>query len=274
MGADNRQVLLRLARQRPAPNRLRPRERAEQTELATQQESPAQVVDETARWWKRIPWVMLGTVISVIVGIGSLAFTGVATFYGALVAQDQLEQSRETAKQASREQAMRVTYWADREQDEPMKLHIMNRSPDPVTNVYLAVEILLKDESNKRLEVPDHMYADRVLLYDVLPSVGPCTELVIDPGALRYGKKPRALPTSQVYIEARWIFFRDRDGMSWRRDDNALEPDEALEEVGRGEISISPVVKGEEDNLEWVTASLAGGPTVQQAASCDRPTSG
>ncbi len=46
-----------------------------------------------------IPWVHVGAVAGAIAAIGGVIFTGVATYYSALVASDQLQQSRDDAEQ-------------------------------------------------------------------------------------------------------------------------------------------------------------------------------
>ena len=45
------------------------------------------------RWWERDNWAQIGTVVAVLVGAGTLLFTGIATLFQARVAEDQLEQS-------------------------------------------------------------------------------------------------------------------------------------------------------------------------------------
>lgn len=115
----HRHVRLRLARQRPGPDRMRPRARDE-----PQTQSP----------WRRIPWTHLGAVIGALAAIGGLIFTAVATYYSAAVSSDQLQQSREDAEREERAQASRVSFWFATEAS-GRRLHVMNRSPDPVTEV-------------------------------------------------------------------------------------------------------------------------------------------
>ncbi|WP_372348564.1 hypothetical protein [Streptomyces sp. KL116D] len=45
--------------------------------------------------------------------IGGLVFTAVATYFNAVVAQDQLTQSQADAERDRRGQAMRVSYWTE-----------------------------------------------------------------------------------------------------------------------------------------------------------------
>lgn len=66
---------------------------------------------ERAPWWRRVRWVHVGAVIGALAAIGGLLFTAASTYYGARVANDQLQQSQEDAEQATRGQARRVTYW-------------------------------------------------------------------------------------------------------------------------------------------------------------------
>lgn len=99
---QQRRVRLRLARQSTAPARVRARVRDDQ-------QSP----DPETETRKRIPWVHIGTVAGAVAAIGSLTFTGVATYYGAVVAQQQLDQARGDDEKQVRDQAARVTFWGD-----------------------------------------------------------------------------------------------------------------------------------------------------------------
>ncbi|MFI2300155.1 hypothetical protein ACH5AL_15130 [Actinacidiphila glaucinigra] len=73
-----------------------------------------------------------------IAGISTLLFTGIATYYGARVSADQLEQSREDAEQKTREQATRISFWSENRKDQHL-VHLVNRSPDPLFDAYFRI---------------------------------------------------------------------------------------------------------------------------------------
>lgn len=138
-------------------------------------------------------------------------FTGVATYYGALVSRDQLEQSRDEIQREARDQASRVSYWTEFRHgtDKPVKrLHVMNRSPDPVTEV----QSLLWTRPNDGRTVLE------------LPTLAPCSETIIDVTLWTddsdqdagLGRIPGSRPA------ARFLVFRDRDGVRWKRDEAGL----------------------------------------------------
>ncbi|MBC2906211.1 hypothetical protein [Streptomyces cupreus] len=124
--------------------------------------------------------VKAGTVITIVVSLLGLLLTGIGTLYGALVAQDQLEQSQEDAEAKRRAQAARVSYWADRQQDGTWRVHVMNRSPDPIANVGLGFEAHF---------VPG--LRESVAFTVRVPSVPPCSDMVVEQEALRYIDLPR-----------------------------------------------------------------------------------
>uniref|UniRef100_A0AAU1I9I2 Uncharacterized protein n=1 Tax=Streptomyces sp. NBC_00180 TaxID=2903632 RepID=A0AAU1I9I2_9ACTN len=187
--------------------------------------------EQAKRWWRRIPWIAICTVLTALIGIASLAFTGVATFYGAEVAKDQLDQSREQADEETRWQASRVTYWIDAASRTP-SVHIMNRSPDPVSQVSMAFFVRLPD-------------GEQNLLFPVaVGELPPCSELVISMSALRYSKgtawnkeswyfpvagRTTSLVADQSVPHGAWFDgvprfdFVDREGVDWNRSDGDLE---------------------------------------------------
>lgn len=111
----------------------------------------------------------IGTVVGAVAAIGSLVFTGVATYYGAVVAQQQLEQAREDNEQRVQDQAARVTFWERNRfwahgggRDRPRagagrqgSLHLVNRSPDPVTNISVFIDTVYKGEDGLLLLADD-----------------------------------------------------------------------------------------------------------------------
>lgn len=159
---EQRRVRLRLARRRTTPDRVRARVRQEplqpqpDTEPEPQPESRPEpeprsarnrwwrrVAERVGRWRRRVPWVHVGAVSGAITAIGSLAFTGVATYFSAVVASDQLEQSEKAADQQAKAQAVQVAAWDEAPQGEQPRVSVMNRSADPVTTVtlYFALDV-------------------------------------------------------------------------------------------------------------------------------------
>ncbi|WP_432040438.1 hypothetical protein, partial [Streptomyces cucumeris] len=160
-----RHIRLRLARQRPAPTRVRARVRGDQQQPEAER-APDPVPGHP--WWKRIPWVHIGTLIGALAAIGSLIFTGIATYFGARVSQDQLEQSREDSERDARSQAMRVSYWFEGDYTDAPVLHVMNRSPDPVNAVVVMYELDIypADESEPETKANVHL---------IIGSLAPCS---------------------------------------------------------------------------------------------------
>jgi hypothetical protein len=153
-------------------------------------------------WWRQIPWIAIGTVLTVVAGIGTLGFTGVATYYDARVAADALDQSREDAADKERSQAVLVSAWVEGSSLSSMSLHVINRSPDPVSFVSIRVSI---------------SYRSKGVRYDYLSwsetSLPPCTERVY---------RGRQLATPQVgevgpALQLGSILFVDRHGDGWER---------------------------------------------------------
>lgn len=241
----HRHARLRLARQRPAPDAVRARVRAEEP-------SPA--------WWRRVPWIGIGTVLTAIGAVGGLIFTGIATYYGALISADQLQQSREDSGKESRAHAAAVSYWAEgREAD--WTLHLQNRSPDPVP--WARVAIIVSADTELSLKDP-HAASDIVQYALVTTRLAPCTELIYSPKQLdkviyvrssRPGRPEKTTVRKVLQLTAvEYAIFSDRDGKVWKRTDRALEP-----------WSGDPAKAG--------TMTLWGGelidePQVQRAAAC------
>ncbi|MFF0134221.1 hypothetical protein ACFYTG_52925 [Streptomyces mirabilis] len=201
-----RRARLRLARHRTVPTRVRARVQDDQREPEPEPQPEPDPEPEARRpWWNRIPWVHVGTVVGALAAIGGLIFTGVATYYGAAVSKDQLNQAREDAQRDAREQALRVSYWVEQE---PTKgtviLHFANRSLDPVTNVtmlYSGIGVTTLNEVGAIM----------------LPAVAPCTELSWTL------EKRRAHWVSLDSPIVKWARFIDRGGKRWERTSSGLK---------------------------------------------------
>ncbi|MEV7001737.1 hypothetical protein AB0N62_29120 [Streptomyces sp. NPDC093982] len=113
-----------LAQRRPAPARVQARRRAPGPSTS----------------WLRIDWAKASAVVAVVAAIAGLLLTGISTFYGALVAREQLGQAREDARIRAEDQASKVTFWVeDRDLKNGHLLHVMNRSPDAITRVHVLI---------------------------------------------------------------------------------------------------------------------------------------
>ncbi|MGD6749156.1 hypothetical protein [Streptomyces sp. BH105] len=162
-----------------------------------------------------------------MIGIGTLAFTGVATYFSALVAGDQLDQSREVEETKAKEQASKVTTWRD---PKGKRLHLQNRNPEPVSDVGLAVDYM---DSHMR----------KITYWIYYPDIPPCSDTVHDFNDARYRRVstwPQAriigsLPRASEIAERDWkkagppgaflntrLEFLDPEGSQWVRVDGAL----------------------------------------------------
>ncbi len=238
-----RRTRLRLTRQRPAPIRVRARERTEEPESGLS--------------FGRLNLLTLGAVVTIVASIGGLVTTAVGTIWSARVAADQLEQSREQAEEKQREQAARVSFWVGRGQKGEGRLNVMNRSADPVANVGIAFMVVEGDTSRGPV-------AFRV----ILPSLPPCSSVIIEGKSLKYAKadsqKERGtywlpvteandfglnlkdLPDYAAFDQAA-IDFQDRDGTYWVRQDGRLIKNETLSiehtPAGSGRVVGEPLVQ-------------------------------
>ncbi|MFI6494768.1 hypothetical protein [Streptomyces sp. NPDC050564] len=174
---------------------------------------------KSRRWWRRIPWKKWGTAAGVLGAIGTLAFTGVATYYQASVSKDQLKQSKADTKRAIRNQGMHITYWTDRGPDGSQNFHVMNSSPDPVINVIVSFAVAIVPEKpdsqpRKGESLPAFMFeAD-------LPGLAPCSALVFTAGMLTYRDahgRNRVRPPDNWPLFGRGIQFTDSAGQTWLR---------------------------------------------------------
>ncbi|GAA1501165.1 hypothetical protein [Streptomyces synnematoformans] len=212
---EEQRVRLRAARQRV--RRVRPRERDE-----------GEHAPRRPGRWDLATW---GTVITIAVGLAGLLLTGIGTFYGAWVARDQLEQSREDAETKRRAHATRVSTWADRKPDGTWRVHVANRSPDPVTGIGVSFEAFFDDPDNRQVSIPV-----------AWPSIPPCAELVIEQETLRHWDR-RTVPGREVSffgplqgrltdvrklaatperVVVHGVQFTDRNGVLWSREEEGL----------------------------------------------------
>ncbi|NEC31023.1 hypothetical protein G3I20_31615 [Streptomyces sp. SID8111] len=264
---QQRRTRLRLARQRAAPAWVRTRARA-----GAEQEPG-----------RRFSWVTLGAALGGIAAIGSLGFTGIATYYGARVAADQLEQSREDSERQERTQAKTFSYWTQFDGSRST-FHIQNRSPDPipVVNVDLYMAAYRKPSSGPDLVLPDGTVLSQEAGRDEGPvqhkavlrlhasHLAPCVELVYATeelsrfdGASALGGGPDDYELRlQTVIRASFV---DREGQRWERTATSLKKTPAatvLDEVDHHLVTLPG------GKAKVVAYSLAK-PKTRKAAACD-----
>ncbi|MGQ4386591.1 hypothetical protein [Streptomyces sp. SAS_270] len=213
----------------------------------------------------------MGAALGALAAIGGLVFTAVATYYSAVVSQDQLQQSREDAERERRSQAMRVSLWTEDQVANNMRLHIMNRSPDPVTDVSAGFLVRKGAWGDDSADEPGRYGG----LYVDLPNLPPCSEMIVKPESLRWhvpnGTSPRELPAdARVFIE--WMGFVDRDSNRWLRQDGALLP--FLENVPDGVTKVEVRPDSREEGTVPILAFEPNGEVdgrlpMQRAASCE-----
>ncbi|MFJ2060517.1 hypothetical protein ACIOMM_31910 [Streptomyces sp. NPDC087908] len=186
---------------------------------------------------KHVPRVLIitGAVITILASVAGLLTTGVATFYSASIARAQLRQSQEAAEEKRREHAARVSYWVDVRADGTPRLHLTNRSPDPISNATMLFD------TNHPGIVDEHRPATWQVIFIVkVPSVPPCSDLVFTSKEMRFGANesvthpadghPLPDPLGAQWraygappnITTRWVTYTDRDGTLWQRDGSGL----------------------------------------------------
>jgi hypothetical protein len=241
---EEQRVRLRLARQRPG--RVRERERAEET---TQPKRPSQ--------WRDI---------TVVGGLVSVLFGAAVALWTVRAAQDQLDQSRKADAQEARAHASRVSTWAMQEKDGKWRIHVMNRSPDPIGNVYLTFQV-----------VPAGM--QQVAWGVMLSSVPPCSDMTFRQDQLGYdedrppfdpeswpefstfstpergkpsGKRWHSLADADPWMLSGAVGFTDREGVPWMRANGRLVQTDA------------PL-----PNLPGIQGDVVGLPAVRAMDGCD-----
>ncbi|MET7944133.1 hypothetical protein [Streptomyces sp. NPDC005302] len=151
--------------------------------------------------------------------IGSLLFTGIATYYSAVIARQQLDQAREDSENDARSQAARITFWMEEgSMTEGRAVHLVNRSPDAVTDADILLGTTYKGGE-----------------YELrLPSSGipPCTEAIFKSAEMSALITSNAIGEVDLadftWWEADLLAFTDRAGQKWVRTATSLQaPEEA-----------------------------------------------
>ncbi|MFJ5046380.1 hypothetical protein [Streptomyces sp. NPDC088719] len=147
-------------------------------------------------------------------------FTGIATYYSAKIASEQLQQSRDDAEKKERAQAEQVSFYVGGGPS-GREVHIVNRSLDPI---YSPKLLYSNSAYNTEHSASPH------LGYRITGGrdVGPCSELVFDfsdPASPDVALHPE-LEGPTVALAS----FTDRAGKRWYRTPTELttQPDRML----------------------------------------------
>lgn len=184
---------LRLARRRPAPNHVRVRLREERPEP-----QPETGNSRVRRAWQRIrraSWAhaitVIGTALAAVAAIGGLWAQAVASYWSQQTAKDQLSQSQEEGVRQTRDQASKVTFWVEHPagRRENVKLHVLNRSPDPVSEVQVVLRVRRDVGPDGGHHLPEGEEAELWVL--PLYNLGPCAETVYPAPKMRLQQVPR-----------------------------------------------------------------------------------
>ncbi|MCX4564698.1 hypothetical protein OHA02_52435 [Streptomyces phaeochromogenes] len=161
------------------------------------------------------------------------------------MSRDQLEQSREAAEREARAQAERITFWTEfvGEGRDMGKLHVLNRSLDPMNSGWLFVaEVGSPDDSDGQFGLVIAPGKRAHLAIGVIP---PCTERIIKVAELQaYTPEWNHSKTDLKPLIANTdkLVFRDRSGQAWTRNDISLRHGGKFPKfpVKGNEISFSP----------------------------------
>ncbi|MEV0981964.1 hypothetical protein [Streptomyces sp. NPDC049915] len=168
----------------------------------------------------------MGTIAGAVAAIGTLMFTGVATYFSAEVARDQLQQSREAAERAKKSQARLISVWAENDTNDDIAIHVLNRSRDAISDT--EVRFLVKGRVGKE--------AVRTAFDISAQTMSPCSQLTLTSRALWASTRGHPAKVQQyVTNDMSWYkshgygrlayeniadvaaVFYDRDGLLWTR---------------------------------------------------------
>lgn len=173
--------------------------------------SPSPPPPSPRPWWRRIDWGITAQLITALAAVGGLVGSTIAIYYSTMVAENQLDQARRLTDRQVVDQASRFTYWTTRNGTyNGWRLHVLNRSPDPITNVFILVQPQFTGAPTPTSQIQL-----------VIESVAPCTEISVKPpepkafGLMSDGSvwKPQWNPGLVV----RQVVFDDSRGLRWLR---------------------------------------------------------
>ncbi|MFD8391015.1 hypothetical protein ACFV2N_17895 [Streptomyces sp. NPDC059680] len=159
-------------------------------------------------------------------------FTGVATYFSAEVARDQLQQSKEAAERAKRSQARLISIWAENDENDDIIIHVLNRSRDAISDT--EVRFLVKGSVGKE--------AVRTAFDISAQTMPPCSQLTLTSRALWASTRNYPARVQKYVIDdMSWYnshgygrlaydsvaditaVFYDRDGLLWTRGEGLTE---------------------------------------------------
>ncbi|MCL8015846.1 hypothetical protein M1L21_32720 [Streptomyces sp. AS02] len=164
------------------------------------------------RWWRTIDWGKWGTIAGIFVGAVGLLFTAIATYYDARVSAGELTQAREDAGKDARRQAARVATWGDIEN----RIHVTNRSPDPVSDVQVHFFAGYFEDTSDGMS----LRRERFLL--TVADLPPCSDFVISTGQL-FEHSADEKEGGGVRLNRLGVSFSDADGVRWIRTKGNLQ---------------------------------------------------
>lgn len=166
------------------------------------------------RWWRRQDarqdrtprqgdWTAQVGAIAASLG---LIVTAVVSYYGILVTQEQLKQSKEESEKEVRAQAALVTTWVD--PGDTTTVNVANRSLDPVAVARLDLRPI-----GIRKNLPPG-----IALIIQFTSMAPCTRYTIKISELKKVPKLRKRLVDIDTVGIASFIFRDSDRRMWTRD--------------------------------------------------------
>ncbi|MEV7194612.1 hypothetical protein AB0N81_22805 [Streptomyces sp. NPDC093510] len=202
--------------------------------------------------------------------IGGIAFSGIATYYSARVAEDQLAQSRDEAETESRIQASKVTFHGGiGNSGSSMRYNIINRSADPVSDVRATLGMPIEEVRDDG----DRSAFDRNMRLEI-GSIPPCSRVVISASLLKGAQVAARIPErrqsdgalrvkvmtkSQISIVR--LNFADTSGRQWTR---------TWKQLRRGHAEVGFKVSDLDSQRSWLLHSvwLKSQPTVKPVEPC------
>jgi hypothetical protein len=206
------------------------------------------------RWvgWTHVI-TLTGAALAAIAAVGGLWAQAVATYWSQQIAKDQLSQSRDEEARQVRSQAAKVTYWGGGGSafewggtgtltsagDGSTALHVLNRSPDPVPYVDIAIEITGKNIQN---DIQSEIWIIS------LRSLPPCTHIEYQDSNLTLGfiqadgEEPSTLANLEGIWEPTSMHFTDTKGVEWLRTESSLKKGEAPKFFHEARVSRMGVV--------------------------------
>ncbi|MFB7443092.1 hypothetical protein ACFC01_33135 [Streptomyces mirabilis] len=190
-----------------------------------------------------------------------LLISAIATLWQVRVSDDQLQQSKEAAEQKARAQAYRVSLWVDQQRDGENRIHVTNRSPDPVSYVSMEFGYTSVWDPNK---------AQTVWNID-LPSLPPCSDTVIVQSQLWHRDRGTSADSPWQHV----LDAKPR-GAGWKpfRKDVTAGHLMFLDRNGEMWVHGLTLVDENDDHSLWWTGepgAVVGQPRVDKAEPCDEP---